>query len=183
MTVSADLRTIYEQQTRVLRRHPTLGRVSAQANVRLVAELACEARRANRVTRVDLPADEGGRDSAPTPGDLIRAGLGACLAMGYRIWAARLDVDLQAAEVNVTCELDVRGQLGIADDVPIGWQRLLFDARVTSNAAATDVRNVVECANRLSPMLANLSPAIERVHTLTILRPEPTLSTLDKETP
>jgi len=183
MTVTADLRTIYEQQTRVLRRHPALGRISARANVKLVAELACEARRANRITRVDLPADEGGRDSAPTPGDLIRAGLGACLAMGYRIWAARLGVDIDAVEVNVTCELDVRGQLGIADEVPIGWQRLLIEARVTSAAAATDVQRVVECANRLSPMLANFSPAIERVHTLIILSPKPTTSILDKEMP
>ena len=183
MTVSAELRTIYEQQTRVLRRHPALGRISAQANVKLVTELACEARRANRITRVDLPADEGGRDSAATPGDLIRAGLGACLAMGYRLWAARQGVEVLAVEVDVTCELDVRGQLGIADDVPIGWQRLLFEARVTSTAPTTDVRSVVECANRLSPLLANLSPAIERVHTLTILRPQPMISTLDKETP
>jgi uncharacterized OsmC-like protein len=152
--------------------------------VKLVASAACEVRRAERVTRVDLPVDEGGTDSGPTPGDLMRASLGACMAMSYRSWAARLGVDLRAVEVDVTCEFDARGQLGIAEDVAIGWERLLLEVRIVSAAPPSDVRRVVEVADRLSPMLANLSPDIARAHALTISPPEETTpTTITKDMP
>jgi len=179
-----DLHQLYEQRTRVLRRHPSLGKASVRASVALVSPLACESRRADHVTRVDLPVEEGGSGSGPTPGDLMRASLGACMAMSYRLWAARLGVDVRTVEVDVTCEFDARGQLGIADDVPVGWERLLLEVRIVTASPPSEVRRVVEVADRLSPMLANLSPAIERAHALTISRIEDTTTTtLTKETP
>jgi uncharacterized OsmC-like protein len=118
-----------------------------------------------------MSADEGGTGSAPHAGQIMRASLVACLAIGYRMWGARLDVDVGDVEVDVTCEIDVRGQMGIAE-VAIGWQRIVVDVCIASRAAEADVRRVVETADRLSPMLANLSPAIERVHHLRIVHPE-----------
>ncbi len=178
-----DLRDLYEQQKRALTRHPSLGKASVRANVKLVSTFACESRRSERVTRVDLPLEEGGADSAPTPGDLMRASLGSCMAMSYRSWAARLGVDVRSVEVDVTCEFDARGQLGVADDVAIGWERLIFEVRIVSAHPAADVRRVVEVADRLSPMLANLSPDIARAHALTISRPAETTTTITKDMP
>src|SRR5688500_1455227 len=80
----AELRELHEQKKRAFQRHPSLGKASAQAKVCLRGGFACEVRRPGGVTRVDLPLDEGGADSAPAPGDLMRASIGACLAMGYR---------------------------------------------------------------------------------------------------
>ena len=99
---------------------------------------------------------------------MVRAGLGASLAIGYRLWGARLGVDVDAVEIDVVCESDTRGQLGIAEGVRAGWQRILIDVRIRSSAAEAEVRQVVETADRLSPMLANLSPEIARVHRLTV---------------
>jgi len=165
---SSELRELYEQKTRALRRHPSLAQGRYRVSIKLLDTYACEARRANRILRVDLPVEEGGSDTGPTPGDLMRASLGTCMAMGYRGWAARLGVEIADVEVEVTCEVDARGQLDIDDQVPIGWQRLIFDVRIKTDAPASDVRRVVTHADRLSPMLANLSPAVERVHSLTI---------------
>jgi len=168
---ASHLLALYEQQRVALRRHPSLARSTVHAHARLTTGLRCEVRQGERVTHVDLPEGEGGSGSAPGPGDLLRASLGACLAMAYRAWGARLGLELAFVAVDVTVEFDVRGQLGLADDVAIGWQRLLFDVRVESTAPETEVRRLVEHADRLSPMLANLSPAIERVHTLSVQRP------------
>jgi uncharacterized OsmC-like protein len=167
-----ELRQLYEQRARVLERHPSLGKASVHTSVKVVGAVACEARRADRITRVDLPLDEGGTDTGPTPGDLMRASIGACMAIGYRSWAARLGVDLRSVEVEVTCEFDARGQLGIADDVAVGWECLFLEVRIVSAAPPSDVRRVIEVADRLSPMLANLSPDIARAHALTISKPQ-----------
>jgi hypothetical protein len=56
----------------------------------------------------------------------------------------------------------------------VGWQRLVMAVTVTSEAPDDEVRRVVEAARAHSPMLANLSPAIDQVHRLTVVRPRAT---------
>ena len=148
-------------------RRPSFGHTTAQARVRLDDGIRCDVEEGPWRTRIDQSVEEGGTGSAPHPGQMMRASIVACLAMSYRQWGARLDVAVEGIDVDVLCESDARGQLGI-EGVTIGWQRIVVDVRITSSAPEADVRRVVETADRLSPMLANLSPAIERVHRLRV---------------
>jgi uncharacterized OsmC-like protein len=165
----ADLHDLYERRREALLRRPSFGRSSESGQVRLEGA-ACEVTQGERRLAVDLAPEDGGAGHMPHPGELMRASIGASLALGYRIWGARLGVPIAAVEVDVLVEYDTRGQLGLADDVAVGWQRLLLDVRVASGATDDDVRRVVDMADRRSPMLANLSPSIERIHHLTIVR-------------
>ena len=167
---SAGLKDLYERKRRAMLRRPSFARTSGQAHVRLRNAFWCEVEEATWRTRIDQSVEDGGGGTAPHPGQMMRAALVACLAMGYRIWAARLDVELDQIEVDVLCETDVRGQMGLAD-VPVGWQRIVVDVCIASRASDADVGRVVETADRLSPLLANLSPAIERIHHLRIVHP------------
>jgi uncharacterized OsmC-like protein len=167
---AASLKDLYERKRRAMERRPSFARVAAAARVRLTGDLCCDVEEAGWVTRVDQSPEEGGTGSAPHPGQVIRAGLTACLAMGYRNWGARLDVAIDDVEVEVMCESDARGQMGVAG-VAVGWQRIVVDVRIVSAASEAEVRRVVETADRLSPMLAILSPAIERVHRLRVTAP------------
>jgi uncharacterized OsmC-like protein len=166
----ADLKALFERKTRALARRPTFGRGTGQARIRLGAGLACDVEHEDHKLLVDQPASEGGGAAGPPPDDLMRASIGASLAMGYRLWGARLDVAIEAVEVEMTCEYDLRGQLGVADDVAAGWQTVRFDVTITSDGPEESVRRVVETADRLSPMLANLAPSVRRVHHLSIVR-------------
>lgn len=168
---SHDLLALYEQQVRSLRRRPWLGRASARASARLAGDTSCEVRHGSRVTCVELPSEEGGGETAPHPGELMRASLGACLALSYRLWSARLGIPLVHVEVDVTCEFDARGPLGIAEDATIGWQRVLFDVRIESELPRSDVQRVVAHADRLNPLLANLHPELVRIHRLLVSPP------------
>jgi uncharacterized OsmC-like protein len=164
------MKELYDRKARAMERRPAFGRGSGYARATLVDGLTCDVELEDRTLRADQPAGEGGAGSGPHPGQLMRASLGACLAMGYRLWAARLEVPIDGVEVQVQVEFDARGQAGVAD-VAIGWQRLRFDVVVASAAPEADVRRVVETADRLSPMLANLDPRIERSSRLTVVIP------------
>jgi uncharacterized OsmC-like protein len=168
---AAEIKELYERKARAMQRRPAFGRGSGYARAYLVDGLTCDVELEDRTLRVDQPLGEGGGGGAPHPGQLMRASLGACLAMGYRLWAARLDVPIEGVEVQVQAEFDARGQAGVADDVPVGWQRLRFDVTVESAAAEADVRRVVETADRLSPMLANIDARVERAFRLTVVLP------------
>jgi uncharacterized OsmC-like protein len=168
---AAGLKDLYERRRRAILKRPSFARTAGQARVRLRDDLRCEVEEAPWRTSIDQSLDGGGTASAPHPAQMMRAALVACLAMGYRIWGARLDVAIDEVEVEVLCETDVRGQLGLAD-VAVGWQRITVDVLVTSSAPEADVRRIVETADRLSPLLANLSPAIERTHNVRVRRPD-----------
>jgi uncharacterized OsmC-like protein len=178
------LKELYDRKASALSRRPFFARGSAQARVTLAHALTCEVEQGfHPPLRVDLPIDDGGTGTAPHPGDLMRASLGASLVLGYKVWAARLKVPIETVALEISCDYDTRGQLGIAADVPVGWVGVTIHVTITGPAAEADVRRVVETADRLSPMLANISRDVRRVHRLTVARsapPDGTHSSVDR---
>jgi uncharacterized OsmC-like protein len=162
------LKDLYERRASAMGRRPALAGGGGHARVRAGEGLRCEVVQADITLPVDLPAEEGGSGSGPHPDQLLRASLGGCLLIGYRIWAARLDIPVDDIELEITCEYDARGQLGLSSQVPVGWTRILVAVTVASRAAPAEIQRLVDHANRLSPMLANLSREIEQVHHLTV---------------
>jgi uncharacterized OsmC-like protein len=164
------LKTHFDEKAARARREPALHH--GRASVRLVHGLACDVEHDDRTLRVDLPQADGGGATGPHPGQLMRASLGACLVVGLRVWAARLDVPVSGIQLDVECEFDPRGQLGADPDAAVGWTRITFDVQVESTAPEADVRRVVETTRSLSPMLANLSPSIEQTFFVRVVTPE-----------
>lgn len=172
----AELKELYTRKAAAMTRRPAFARGSGEARVRLLEGLACDVELDGRTLRVDLAANEGGGGTGPHPGQLMRASLGACMAIAYRLWGARLGVLIDAVEVDVGCDYDARGQMGLADDVAIGWERLRMVVTIVSPASEAEVRRVVETADRLSPMLANISPAVRRTQHLTVMSAPPAVA-------
>jgi uncharacterized OsmC-like protein len=157
----AQLKDLYARKAGAIARRPRFARASDHARVRLDADLRCAVEHPSHRLTVDAPPEDGGGGAAPGPGELMSASLGASLAMGYRLWAARLDVVIDEIEIEILCESDLRGRLG-ATEIPAGWQRVSISSTIVSAAPEAEVRRVIETAQRHDPMLANLSPQIER---------------------
>lgn len=167
----AAIKDLYERKARALHRRPELARGVGQTRVRLGVGLTCQVEASGGPVRVDLPPADGGTGAAPGPADLFRAGLGACLALDYRLWAARLEVALTAVDIDLDIEFDARGALLRETEVPAGWRRLMVNVTVYSPAPAAEVARVVELGNARCPVLGSLSPAIERIHLLHVVPP------------
>src|SRR5688572_23303241 len=109
------------------------------AQVARVYGLACDVSHEDRTLRVDLPRSAGGGATGPHPGQLLRASIGACLVMACTLWAERLGVVLDEVRLEIASSYDERGQLGLDDAVPVGWQRLELDLFVVSAADAREI--------------------------------------------
>jgi uncharacterized OsmC-like protein len=91
--------------------------------------------------RFGLDRHVGGLHDLPNPGDLLCAALASCADGSIRMIAGLVGVKLEELEVEVRGELDVRGTLGIAPEVPVGFRRL--DCSVAVRAApGSDPRSV-----------------------------------------
>jgi uncharacterized OsmC-like protein len=163
------IKELYDRLASVLARRPAFARVDGHARVVNDAGLACAVEVDRHVLRADQGAAEGGGSTAPDPEQLMRASLGASVAIGCRIWAARLGVPIDAVELELMTDSDARGALGVSADVPIGWSQVRFNVRITSSAPEDAVRRVFDTAVRLNPMLANLGSGVRRSYRLSIV--------------
>ena len=72
----------------------------------------------------DHPAVLVGGDAAPTPAEILLAALASCLTSGLGNIAAVRKINLESVESRVEGDIDLRGILGLSDEVP---QRLQPD--------------------------------------------------------
>ena len=145
------IREALERSAKAVSLKPAIGQKTGRTKVRLRPGLQCDIEDgAFRLTAGAGPAT-GGSGEGPSPGALGRGALGSCLAIGYACWAARLDVQVVSIEVEVEADYDVRGELGVSDDVPPGYTDVRYTVTITSRAPEADVQRVVDTAEQYSP--------------------------------
>ncbi|MEV8631002.1 OsmC family protein [Streptosporangium sp. NPDC051023] len=121
--------------------------------------------------RFTIDADEPpsllGDDTAPNPQELLLAALNACVTVGIAATAALHGVTLSALRIRTNGTLDLRGFLGLDPGVNPGYDVVDMRIDVTSPAADSDVRAVIDAALLASPNLNNFRRAINVTPTIT----------------
>ena len=146
------IRAIAERNIELLALKPSRGHLTCATKARLVDGMRCEIEEGPWRFAADMPAKVGGDETAPTPGVLGRGALASCLTIGIAAWAARLDVPLDALEVEVEADFDARGELGMGD-VPAGYSVVRFRVSIESPAARERLDELLSLAERHSPYL------------------------------
>ena len=121
----ADQRTIREaaeRSNRILTLKSGKGHLTGTTTARLEDGLRCVVEDGPWKLAVDMPVKVGGGESAPTPGVLGRGALASCIAISIAAWAARREVPLDGVEVEVQADFDARGELGMDDSIPAGYE-------------------------------------------------------------
>jgi uncharacterized OsmC-like protein len=80
----------------------------------------------------------GGAGTAACSGDLLLGALSACAQITCQMVATAMGVPTERIEVTVEGDLDLRGTLGIAKDVPVGFQGLRLRFDILAPKATTD---------------------------------------------
>jgi uncharacterized OsmC-like protein len=92
----------------------------------------------------DHPEVLVGSDNAPSPVEYILHGLAACLTAGIGNIAAARGIRLTEVESHVEGDIDLRGLLGLSDEVRNGYERIRVHFRIAGDATAEELRAVVE---------------------------------------
>ena len=102
---------------------------------------------ASRVGEFVLDAGEPaillGSDTGANPAEHLLHALAACLTTSIVYVAAARRVGLSAVESELTGEMDVRGALGITDEVRNGFERISIRFAVAGEASPEKLREVV----------------------------------------
>ena len=96
------------------------------------------------------PAILLGTDTGANPAEHLLHALAACLTTSIVYVAAARKVGLTSVESTLTGDMDVRGALGVDDEPRNGFERIGVSFRVTGDAPAEKLREVVERAAKRS---------------------------------
>ena len=96
------------------------------------------------------PAVLLGTDTGPNPAEALLHALAACLTTTLVYVAAARKVRLTEVESTLEGDMDVRGALGLSDEVRNGFTRIRVSFKVSGDAPPEKLREVVERAQARS---------------------------------
>ncbi len=151
-----ELKTNIGRNVKAMQLRPHVATGTARTKIQVRSNLTCEIVDGEWTLIADLDRASGGHAAGPDPGVLVRAGLGACLAMGYVMWAARLDIPLERVKVQVETDYDARGMYGVDAEVSPGWRGVRYTTTIISSAPRDRILELVREADNHSPILDDL---------------------------
>jgi uncharacterized OsmC-like protein len=98
----------------------------------------------------DHPAVLVGRDRGPTPVEFLLHALASCLTAGIGNIAAVRGVTLHEVESTIEGDIDLRGILGLSEQVRNGYQRIRVNFRISGDAPKAVLEQIVEQSRKRS---------------------------------
>jgi uncharacterized OsmC-like protein len=92
----------------------------------------------------DHPAVLVGKDNGPTPVEFLLYGLAACLTAGIANIASARGVKLSSVESRIEGPMDLRGILGLSDEVRNGYEKIRVTFKLSGDAPPEKLRAIVE---------------------------------------
>ncbi|WP_409330568.1 OsmC family protein [Trujillonella humicola] len=98
----------------------------------------------------DHPAVLVGSGNGPTPVEFLLHAIAACLTAGLVNIAAARGITLHEVTSTVEGDIDLRGILGLSDEVRNGYSGIRVHLEVTGDAGPDELRELVEQSRRRS---------------------------------
>lgn len=109
---------------------------------------------------VDEPLELLGENTAANPQEMLMTALNACIMVGYVVGASNAGIRLDAVEIETSGQLDLRGFLGIADQVPPGYESIRYTVRIKGDGTPEQFEKIHETVRRTSPNYFNIARPI-----------------------
>ena len=120
-----DLRLVQRPLKEKYRSAPNTSRITLRAHGSQTGTLlACSVDIGRAIYQAQAHSGVGGPGSAACSGDLLLGALAACAQITCQMVAAAMGIPTERIEVVVEGDLDLRGTLGIARDVPVGFEQV-----------------------------------------------------------
>ncbi|HMN80822.1 MAG TPA: OsmC family protein [Burkholderiaceae bacterium] len=98
----------------------------------------------------DHPQVFAAEDRGATPVELVLAGLASCLTAGVAAVAQARKVQLRSVSATLEAGMDIRGILGVDEDVRNGFDGIKVTYRIDADASPEDIRAIVAQSQKRS---------------------------------
>jgi uncharacterized OsmC-like protein len=124
-----DLRSLQKPLKEQYRSDPSASHITLRAQGGQTDVPVCSVDIGRAIYQAEAHKGVGGAGAGACSGDLLLGALAACAQITCQMVAAAMGIPTERIAVTVEGDLDLRGTLGIAKDVPVGFEsiRLNFD--------------------------------------------------------
>lgn len=133
-----DLRSLQKPLKEQYRNDPRASHITLRARgSQTDVPVSCSVDIGRAIYNAEAHKGVGGAGAGACSGDLLLGALAACAQITCQMVAAAMGVPTDSIEVSAEGDLDLRGTLGIAKDVPVGFEdiRLKFNVRAAKASA------------------------------------------------
>ena len=134
-----DLRSLQKPLKEQYRNDPKASRITLRAKgAQSDVPISCSIDIGRAVYSAEAHKGVGGAGAGACSGDLLLGALAACAQITCQMVATAMGVPTEKIEVVVEGDLDLRGTLGIAKDVPVGFEDIRLKFNVVAPGASLE---------------------------------------------
>lgn len=151
-----DLRALQAPLKEQYRATPGAALVTLRAEGQVGEGVTCSVATGRALVEAGLHPATGGSGMQACSGDMLLQALVACAGVTLAAVATSLGISLTAARVRAEGDLDFRGTLGVARDVPVGFREIRLAFHLDSAAEPDQLDKLVELTERYCVVLQTL---------------------------
>jgi len=121
------------------------------------------------VFEIDEPPVLLGKNQGVNPVEYLLIALSGCLTTSLIAHASAKGIEIRKVESRYEGDLDLRGFLGISEDVPVGYQNIRVYFKIDADVSEEEKEELIRMAQKYSPVFNSIA------------KPVPVTVELDKE--
>lgn len=152
-----ELRSIQAPLKERYRGTPEAALITLRAGGRLGDAVTCKIETGKALAVAGLHPGTGGDGLSACSGDMLLEALVACAGVTLNAVATSLGIPIRDASLLAEGDLDFRGTLGLAKDVPVGFQRIRLRVAIDSDASAEQIDTLLRLTERYCVIYQSLA--------------------------
>jgi uncharacterized OsmC-like protein len=112
------------------------------------ARIACNVETGRALAVAGLHPATGGTGLELCSGDMLLEALAACAGVTLKAVATAMEIPVRSATVSVEGDIDFRGTLGVAKDVPVGFAAIRLAFMIESDAPGEKLEQLLRLTER-----------------------------------
>jgi uncharacterized OsmC-like protein len=134
-----DLRSVQQPLKELYRRDPSSSRITLTAKgSETPSPMACSVDIGRAIYQAEAHQGVGGAGTGACSGDLLLGALAACAQITCQMVAAAMGIPTKQIGVTVEGDMDLQGTLGLAKNVPVGFDGIRVKFEVDAPEATAD---------------------------------------------
>ncbi|MGZ5148173.1 MAG: OsmC family protein [Burkholderiales bacterium] len=143
-----DLRAIQTPIKERYRQTPDAALITLRARGRLGEGVTCNVETGKALVAAGLHPATGGTGMSACSGDMLLEALVACAGVTLNAVATSLGIELRDASLQAEGDLDFRGTLGVAKNVPVGFQDIRLQISLDTDATEEQLETLLRLTER-----------------------------------
>jgi uncharacterized OsmC-like protein len=143
-----ELRSLQAPLKEHYRQTPDAALVTLRAQGRLGEDVSCKIETGKALVVAGLHPASGGTGLSACSGDMLLEALVACAGVTLSAVATALGIELRDASLQAEGDLDFRGTLGLAKDVPVGFQDIRLQVTLDTDASDEQLATLLRLTER-----------------------------------